>query len=160
YKFKFKKCLDDTSYSSFILDNIDSINRKDYFNWYNIDNNRHVSEYYLALEQMHSDFFSLICQHYITSLLFSEQGQTSQLINLTGMTRKEPININTLYLGDISLSYHNKNNNYIIFSDFEETNHTLIAGNNSISHFSICSYIARYGNKFYYKFFGYRELKM
>lgn len=160
YKFKFKKCLDDTSYSSFILDNIDSINRKDYFNWYNIDNNRHVSEYYLALEQMHSDFFSLICQHYITSLLFSEQGQTSQLINLIGMTRKEPININTLYLGDISLSYHNKNNNYIIFSDFEETNHTLIAGNNSISHFSICSYIARYGNKFYYKFFGYRELKM
>jgi len=97
YKFKFKRCLDDTSYNSFILDNIDLINLKDYFNWYDIDNNRHVSEYYLALEQMHKEFFSLICQHYITSLLFSEQGQSNQLINLTGMTRKEPIDIVNFY---------------------------------------------------------------
>lgn len=109
---------------------------------------------------MYNEFFSLICQHYITSQLFSELGKNNQLTNLTNMTRTKPIDIDTLYLGDLTLSYHNKKDNYVIISDLEGTNYNLIAGDNTIPYFSICRYIARYGNDFYYNFFGYWELKI
>lgn len=160
YHFKFKKVLDNQLYMDFILDNIDLINSKDFFRGYFIDNAIEVSEKYLALEQMYTEFFSLICQHYITSLLFSELGRDYQLINLTKMTRSNPINIEKLYLGDITYSYYNKNENYVITSSYDKTNYLLYAGDNRIPNFSISPYIARYGNDFYYEIFGSWELNI
>ena len=158
YEFRFKVCLDDELYHQFIYDNMRFLNSKDYITWYHVNKDKNMNN--LMLQQMTDEFFALICQHYITSFLYSEQGKTNPLINMVYMTRKEPINIDTLYLGDFGVSYYNQKSNFVILSDFDGVNHCLYTGDNSIPHFNICAYIAKYGNEFYNRFFGNRDLKI
>jgi len=158
YTFTFKYCLNDELYNQFICDNIGSLNTKDYLIWYPIGKEKTMN--YLMLNQMENEYFPIICQHYITSVLYSEQGKKSQLINMICMTRKSPINIDVLYLGDFGVSYYNREKNYVVLSEFEGVNYCLYAGNNIIPYFSVCGYISKYGNEFYNCFFGNRELKM
>lgn len=158
YNFNFKCCLSEELYDQFIYDNIRSLNSKDYLIWYNINKEKKMNN--IMLEQMNDEYFSLICQHYITSFLYSEQGKKNPLINMVYMTREEPINIDILYLGDFGVSFYNRDTNYVIVSDFDGVNYCLYAGNNRIPGFSVCSYISKYGNEFYYRFFGNREIKI
>lgn len=158
YNFRFRKCLDDKLYDSFIYDNITKLRLKDYVIWHHIDKTSKGD--YLALEQMNDEYFSIICQHYITSVLYSEDGKLYQLVNMTCMTRKEPIDIGKIYLNDMGVSYYNKKSNYIISCDYDRVNYYLLAGNNAIPHFSASAYICMYGDDFYYHFFGNREMKI
>lgn len=158
YNLIFRKCLDDKLYDCFIYDNITKLNSKDYVIWYRID--KTSKDDYLALEQMNDEYFAIICQHYITSILYSEDGKMHQLINMTCMTRKEPIDIEKIYLHDMGMSYYNKKSNYIISCDYDRVNYYLLAGNNTIPYFNASAYVCMYGNDFYYYFFGNRELKM
>lgn len=158
YNFIFRKCLDDKLYDCFIYDNITKLNSKDYVIWYRID--KTSKDDYLALEQMNDEYFAIICQHYITSILYSEDGKMHQLVNMTCMTRKEPIDIEKIYLHDMGMSYYNKKSNYIISCDYDRVNYYLLAGNNTIPYFNASAYVCMYGNDFYYYFFGNRELKM
>lgn len=161
YDFRFKQSLDDELYEKFIYDNIKKITSKDYAIWYNIINIMGKDELdCLMLEQMQQEYFSLIFQHYITSYFYSEQGKENRLVNMVYMTREKIINIDELYLGDLSLSFYNQESNYVITGDLDGENYCLYAGNNRIPSFSILGYIARYGNEFYYRFFGNRELKI
>lgn len=161
YNFQFKQCLDDELYEKFIFDNIKKITSKDYAIWYYIINRMGKDELdCLMLEQMQQEYFSLIFQHYITSFFFSEQGKENRLVNMVYMTREKHINIDELYLGDLSISFYNQEANYVITGDFDGENYCLYAGNNRIPSFSILGYIARYGNEFYYRFLGNRELKI
>lgn len=159
YKIEFVKCFDEKRYNEFISEKILSINlKKDYTHYYQVSKDK--NDNYMILDQMYSDFFTIICQHYITSLLFSRYGKRYKLISLTVMTRKNPINISQLYITDYGFGYYSKEGNYIIISDYEETEYTLYAGNNRIPNFSLASCIGKYGNDFYLKFFGNREIKI
>lgn len=109
---------------------------------------------------MTEESFPLICQHYITSFLYSEQGKNNLLINMEYRIRKAPIDINRLYLKGTAIAYYNKKLNYVICSDFDKPNYCMLTGNNLFPQFSICEYIATYRNEFFYCFFGYRELKL
>lgn len=161
YNFQLKRSLDDELYGKFIYDNIQKITSKDFAIWYNIISKIGKEELdYLMLEQMQEEYFSLIFQHYITTYFYSDQGKNNKLVNLVYMTRKKTLNIDELYLGDFSISYYNKELNYVIISDFEGENYCLYAGDNKVPSFSILGYIARYGNEFFYRFFGNRELKI
>lgn len=157
YNFSLKRCLTQEDCTKFVCDNINLLNSKDLLFYYNIDNEKEIDM--LALEEMDNDYFELIFQHYITSLFFSEQGRTNKMVSMVHMTRNQPININTLNLEFFGISYYNKKENYII-TDGIHSNYYLLAGNNHIPHFSLTHYISRYGNNFYYMFFGYRELKL
>lgn len=157
YKFTLKHNLSEENCTRFICDNIKSLNKKDYLPYYFINDNKIVD--FHIMNEMNEDFFVLIFQHYITSIFYSEQGQKYRLINLVHMTRKEPINIDTLDFGYCGISYFNKKENYMIISD-PNYNYCLLAGNNNIPQFSLSSYIAKYGNSFYYMFFGHRELRI
>lgn len=158
YEICFKKCLNDELYDQFILDNIKNLTSKDYLIWYFVRDD--FDDNCMWLKQMHEELFEVICQHYITSLLYSEVGKENLLINLKILVRKDPINIDTIYLGDLSVSYYNKNNNYIISGDFDATSFSLFSGNNRIPNFSLCGYISEFGNNLYYKLFGTRELRI
>ncbi len=160
YHFYFKKCLDEELYGQFIYDNLGKINSKDFYTWYYLSKKRSEKIDVLLLEQMHDEYFTIVCQHYITNYLYSEQGKLNHLINMVHMTRKEAINIDNMYLGNLGVSYYNRNSNYVISADFDGVNYCLQAGNNSIPYFGICGYISKYGNEFYYRFFGNRELKI
>jgi hypothetical protein len=157
YKFTLKHNLSEENCTRFICDNIKKLNKKDYLPYYFISN-MEVIDFHI-LNEMNEDFFVLIFQHYITSTFYSEQGQKYRLINMVHMTRKEPINIDTLDFGYCGVSYYNKKENYMIICD-SNYNYCLMAGNNNIPQFSLSSYIAKYGNSFYYMFFGHRELKI
>lgn len=111
-------------------------------------------------EQMTEESFPLICQHYITSFLYSEQGKNNPLINMEYRIRKVPLDIDRLYLKGIVIAYYNKKLNYVICSDFDKPNYCMLTGNNLFPQFNICEYIATYRNEFFYCFFGYRELKL
>ena len=156
YTFWFHKCLDDNLYNEFIIENLNKLTSKDYIIWYHIRDKK--EDNYLALSQMNSEFFNMICQHYITSLLYSEKGKNSPLTSIIFGVREQPIDISTLYIGDFAKAFYNKKSNYIIIGDFEHNNYLLCSGNNSIPNFSVCSLISEYGNEFYYKFFGESEL--
>lgn len=157
YNFTLKYHLNTEQYSKFVCDNIEKLNTKDYLPYYNLRKNNEIN--FHLMNEIENDFFVLIFQHFITSIFYSEQGKKYRLINMVHMTREESININTLAFGDCSISYYNKEQNYLITCD-SNYNYCLMSGNNSIPHFSLTSYIANYGNSFYYMFFGYRELKI
>lgn len=158
YHFILKEWLDDELYNQFIYNNIQKINSNDYVIWHHIDDNKKMN--YWMMEQMKDEYFTLIFQHYITSYLYSEQGKTSQLPNMVYMTRKKPIDINTIYLCGMEMAYYNRKANFIISSDFEKANYTLYDGKNYSSRFSLYEYIAQYGNEFYNRFFGASELNL
>ena len=160
YTFSFRRCLNDELYSSFMRDNIKKLSSKDYLIWYYMDEDRDKEPNELMLTQMNNEYFSLLLQHYITTFLYTEQGKDNQLINIVCYTRTDPINIDKMYLGDFGISYHNKRENYVITSDYNEINYSLLAGNKVIPYFSVMGYVANYGNKFYYCFSGLKELKI
>lgn len=112
YKFALKHNLSEENCTRFICNNIKSLNKKDYLLYYFI-NDKNIVDFHL-LNEMNEDFFVLIFQHYITSIFYSEQGQKHRLINMVHMTRKEPINIDTLEFGYCGISYYNKKENYMI----------------------------------------------
>lgn len=158
YNFTLKEWLDDKLYNRFIYDNIQNINSKDYAIWYHIDKQKKMN--YLMLEQMKDDYFALIFQHYITNYLYSEQGKTSHLLTMIHMTRNEALNIDTLYLQGAELAYYNREANLLISSEFGKARYYLYGGNSRSSYFGVCKYIAEYGNEFYNRFFGNRELRI
>lgn len=157
YKFTLKHYLSEENCTHFICDNIKKLNKKDYLPYYYLKKNQAID--FHLLNEMNEDFFVLIFQHYITSVFYSEQGKKYRLINMVHMTRTEPINISTLDFGDCGISYYNKKKNYMITCD-SNYNYCLMAGNNNIPQFNLSSYITKYGNSFYYMFFGHRELKI
>lgn len=158
YTFWFRKCLDDNLYNEFISDNISKLTSKDYIVWYNLKNNE--SDNFMALRQMHSELFNTICQHYITTLLYSEEGSNSSLLSITFLVRERPIDINSLYISDYSPAFYNKKDNYIILSDLDRDHYYLYSGNNRIPNFDPCGYVSKYGNYFYYRFLGEKELTL
>lgn len=158
YEICFKKCLDDDLYNHFILDNIKKLTSKDYLIWYFVRDD--FKDNCMWLRQMNEEVFAIICQHYITTLLYSEIGKETSLVNLTFLVRKEPINIDTMYLGDLCVSYYNKGGNFIIRGDSDSTNFCLLSGNNIIPNFSLCGHVSQFGNNLYYKLFGTRELRI
>ncbi|HEM2814131.1 hypothetical protein ACJBYX_07215 [Streptococcus suis] len=157
YRFHFKQVLTDSNRQLFISDNIKKLSKKDYINWYSIDN-EHDSLNYLSIKQMSDEFPSIICQHYITTYLYSEKGKTNKLINLAVAFRKEKVDIDKIYLGDISYSLYNKKGNYYISNSFHDSDYVLYSGSNIIPRFSILGSISQYGNELYYLLFGEREL--
>lgn len=160
YNIEFKKVLDEDRYYDFMKHTMASFTNKDYVLWYpSINQIKNGEIDGLLLETMDSEFFPVACQHYITSLLYSENGKHEQLVNMTFCSRKAPIDINTIYFGDISYSYYNKKQNFYISSDLDQINYCLCAGNNIIQHFSVLSLVSMYGNKFYYQFARYAEIK-
>ena len=159
YKFSFTRCFDEKRYNEFISEKMKLIDiKKDYAPLYRVSDAKEYN--YMMLEQMQEDFFRIICQHYITSLLFSRYGKRYGLISLVIMTREKPIDISQVYITDIGVGYYKKDENYVIVSDYTGTAYTLCAGNNRIPNFSLASYIGRYGNDFYIAFFGSREVKI
>ena len=163
YRITFKKCLKDESFTNFMCDNITKLTSKDYSIWYNILCNKKYSQNkeidYLLLQQMNTEYFPIICQHYITSLLYSEQGKYHPLINIIFTTRKECIDIDKMYLSDMGMSFYNKSSNYIITCDYNKINYVLESGNNSIPSFGISGYISKYGNMFYNIFLAHKDLE-
>ena len=157
YVFVFHKCLDDTLYDSFIVDNIKKLTSKDYICWYYIHKEKQLR--YMALNQMHSELFPTICQHYITTLLFSEQGSLFPLKCIIFKTRKDPIEIDNLYINDFGCAFYNREDKYIIIGDFGDDTYCLLSGNNRVPNFTLCVFMSDYGNEFYYKFFGKNELQ-
>lgn len=159
YDISFKKCLDREKYDNYIKNSIRKVDpATDYYVCYNIyDDYRHD---FLTLSQMEDDYFIVICQHYITSLLYSEQGKMNELPSLTVMTRKEHIDMDTIILSFFSNTYYNRNENYFISNGIREDRCVLCAGDNHIPQFRIINYISQYGNEFYKFFFGRRELKI
>lgn len=158
YDFSLKKWLNDELYDQFVYENIQTINAKDHAIWYPIVKKKSFN--YLLLEQMKDDYFPLIFQHYITSYLYSEQGRTSQLLTLIHMTRNKSLNIDTLYLRGMELAYYNREANLLISTEYDKASYYLYDENGCSSFFSICGYIAKYGNEFYNRFFGNRELRI
>ena len=160
YMISFRKPLDESRYYSFMRDTMKMFSRQDYVLWYPSINRIKKNEFDgLLLETMDQDYFPIVCQHYITTLLYSEQGHQGPLINMIRQSRKKPIDIEKIYLGDTEYSYYNRKDNYYIISDFQQINYVLCAGDNRIPNFSVLGFVANYGNRFYYHFAGYIELK-
>ena len=159
YTISFKKSLNEDTLHEFVLDGIRTLKRKDYRGYYIVRKNR-IDANYEWISQLENEIFHYICQHYITSLFFSEHGKEMQLNNLVVMTRKAPIDINTLDLGFLTTVYHNKEENYVIQRHANEPNYYLLAGSNRVPSISIISFISSYGNSFYYAFNGEQELKL
>ena len=160
YEISFKKLLDEERYYSFMRDTMNLFCRKDYVLWYPSINHIKDDELDgLLLETMDQDYFPIVCQHYITSLLYSEQGRQGPLINMVHQSRKDKIDIEKIYIGDMDFAYYSRKENFFIISDYRQVNYALCAGDNRIPNFTILGLVAKYGNSFYYHFAGRTELK-
>ena len=161
YTIRFKTCLNNNLYTEFMVDNLYSFSPRDYsIYYYGINSVTDTDPDYMMVQQMHSEFFPLLCQHYITTLLYSEQGEKNQLACLVYQTRKQPIEIDKMYLGDLSVSFYNKEENYVISAKYDGIQYCVNAGGNHIPNFNLCYYISKYRNEFYYRFLGNMEMKL
>jgi len=159
YIFWFKKCMDEKDHKNFLIDNIRKIEPdKDYADYYYIKRKKD-RDYYMALEQMEEELLPRILQHFITSMLYSEQGKYLPLTNVSVITREKEIEIDKLYLSDFRLSYYNKNENYVITVDSERTDYLLLAGGRRIPNFWLAGMINRYGNELYNFIYGEKQLR-
>lgn len=159
YTIAFNRCLDENLQHQFVMDNINSLSKKDFREFY-VVREKQEDNFFWMLQFEQDDLLQNICQHYITSLLFSERGKEERLSNIIVMTRKEPIDINTLDLGFLCDAYFNKKDNYVITGQKRSGNYYLLAGKNMIPNFSIIDCAAKFGTNFYYDFNGERELKL
>ncbi len=152
YDISFKCMLDEEKRNQFILDYLPQITDNDY--WIRVNN---YSDKWKTIYEMNRDYFRLICQHFVTTLFFSESGVKRKLFNIVYQIRKEPIDVNKIYFED-DLSYYNKDKNIVLNRNYENENYVLLSGNNVIPYFSLCEYVMKYGNKFYLRIFGESEL--
>lgn len=160
YEITFKQVLRENTYYNFMRYTMKRFTRKDYVLWYPSINRVKKDELDgLLLETMDQEFFPVVCQHYITTLLYSEHGRQGSLINIVSQSRNAPIDIDKIYLGDTDYSYYNRTENYFITSDYHQINYILCAGDNKIPYFNVLWLVSNYGNKFYYHFAGRFELK-
>lgn len=81
--------------------------------------------------------------------------------SISVVTRKEPINIDKLFLGDFCTYYYNREEKYVIVAKpFDDNNYFMLCGENRINCFRLISLISEYGNIFYYTFLGRRHMKI
>lgn len=155
YDISFNISLNEEERNQFIIDYLPQITDDDYFGNFNIDDGHKLEMIY----EMNQIYFEYICQHFVTSLFFSETGAKRKLLSVVYQIRKESIDINKIYLGDgLCISYYDKDKNIILNRNYDSTNYVLLSGNNVIPNFGISEYIMKYGNIFYLRIMGEPEL--
>lgn len=155
YDISFNISLNEEERNQFIIDYLPKITDDDYFGDFNIDDGHKLEMIY----EMNQIYFEYICQHFVTSLFFSETGAKRKLLSIVYQIRKESIDINKIYLGDsLCISYYDKDKNIILNRNYDSTNYVLLSGNNVIPNFDISEYIMKYGNIFYLRIMGEPEL--
>ena len=155
YDISFNISLNEEERNQFIIDYLPQITDDDYFGNFNIDDGHKFEMIY----EMNQIYFEYICQHFVTSLFFSETGAKRKLLSVIYQIRKESIDINKIYLGDgLCISYYDKDKNIILNRNYDSTNYVLLSGNNVIPNFGISEYIMKYGNIFYLRIMGEPEL--
>ena len=155
YDISFNISLNEEERNQFIIDYLPQITDDDYFGNFNIDDGHKLEMIY----EMNQIYFKYICQHFVTSLFFSETGAKRKLLSVIYQIRKESIDINKIYLGDgLCISYYDKDKNIILNRNYDSTNYVLLSGNNVIPNFGISEYIMKYGNIFYLRIMGESEL--
>ena len=155
YDISFNISLNEEERNQFIIDYLPQITDDDYFGNFKIDDGHKLEMIY----EMNQIYFEYICQHFVTSLFFSETGAKRKLLSVIYQIRKESIDINKIYLGDgLCISYYDKDKNIILNRNYDSTNYVLLSGNNVIPNFGISEYIMKYGNIFYLRIMGEPEL--
>ena len=159
YKFSFKKLFDEKLFHEFVMENLECFTKYDYFFYYDIKENQDVN--YQWMLKFEFNLFPIILQHYITTYFYSETGRDYELICLTAMVSSEKLDLKNFDIGFMAEGFYNKKGNYLIRRDFTQENaYFLISGKNHMPSFQIIEYIRSFGNEFFYKYFGYRELKI
>ena len=151
YDISFNIMLNEENRNQFIIDYLPQITDDDYFESFNIDGCHKLEIIY----EMNQNYFEYICQHFVTSLFFSETGTKRKLLSI----RKESIDIDKIYLGDnLCISYYNKDQNIILNRNYDSTKYVLLSGGDVVPKFGISEYVMKYGNIFYLRIMGESEL--
>lgn len=151
----FSIMLNEENRNQFIIDYLPQITDDDYFESFNIDGCHKLEIIY----EMNQNYFEYICQHFVTSLFFSETGTKRKLLSIVYQIRKESIDIDKIYLGDnLCISYYNKDQNIILNRNYDSTKYVLLSGDNEVPKFDISEYVMKYGNIFYLRIMGESEL--
>ncbi|MFR1557471.1 MAG: hypothetical protein ACLSUA_10555 [Agathobacter rectalis] len=155
YDISFSIMLNEENRNQFIIDYLPQITDDDYFESFNIDGCHKMEIIY----EMNQNYFEYICQHFVTSLFFSETGTKRKLLSIVYQIRKESIDIDKIYLGDnLCISYYNKDQNIILNRNYDSTKYVLLSGDNEVPKFDISEYVMKYGNIFYLRIMGESEL--
>ena len=153
--YAFSIMLNEENRNQFIIDYLPQITDDDYFESFNIDGCHKLEIIY----EMNQNYFEYICQHFVTSLFFSETGTKRKLLSIVYQIRKESIDIDKIYLGDnLCISYYNKDQNIILNRNYDSTKYVLLSGDNEVPKFDISEYVMKYGNIFYLRIMGESEL--
>ena len=155
YDISFSIMLNEENRNQFIIEYLPQITDDDYFESFNIDGCHKLEIIY----EMNQNYFEYICQHFVTSLFFSETGTKRKLLSIVYQIRKESIDIDKIYLGDnLCISYYNKDQNIILNRNYDSTKYVLLSGDNEVPKFDISEYVMKYGNIFYLRIMGESEL--
>ena len=155
YDISFSIMLNEENRNQFIIEYLPQITDDDYFESFNIDGCHKLEIIY----EMNQNYFEYICQHFVTSLFFSETGTKRKLLSIVYQIRKESIDIDKIYLGDnLCISYYNKDQNIILNRNYDSTKYVLLSGDNEVPKFDISEYVMKYGNIFYLRIMGELEL--
>ena len=160
YRFIFKNPLNEDNMTDFIIDGLNYFTDMDYINGFILSDSDEETNFF-HMRQFDSIAIPLIFQHYITSYLYSERGSGQNLLSFQFFSTKEKIDIDKTYLGDFGVSLYNRAQNYIINQsslDNEMSDYTVFSHNASVLDFSVLPFVARFGNQFYFNFFGPYEL--
>ena len=149
YEFVFNKAMDRELRNKFVVDNIRSLSAKDYRLAYQFGHHSDESKL-TGILQFQDEILPCLCQHYITTYLYSKQGSKYKLPSLRFCSREPVVDTKTVVFNPNNRKFYNKREGYIIEEDNERVEYALVAGGGQRPNFNISDLMASYGNVMYF----------
>lgn len=158
YRFVFSKAQKQGEILDTIDKNICSFTKKDFFLRYGMKTDSYLD--FLSLDDYPFERFIELCQHFITSYLYSKTAKQCLLPFLLWTCFSNKMDLSKVATDRTGIAYYNKEQNFIIFKDIGDYGYQLLSQNGSVPRFLPTSYVMKYGLTFYYSFFGRYELDL
>lgn len=158
YKINFKKSLKQEDIVDFVDCNIKNLSKKDYYSVFKIKDDDFWN--FMSLQRYLYDRFIELCQHFITSFLYSKYGNICSLPYLVWHVCSKRFDTSKMIANNTSTAYYNKELNYIVFKEIGSYGYSAYSQNRRIPNFQLAGNVMKYGLSFYYSFFGQYELDL
>lgn len=159
YEFRFKESVN-YDYYNFVKKRLPLGSKRDFWNYRSFFDGLEQINYALV-ENAFENAVGLVCQSFITTNLYSKNGQRSLLPSLKSLVCEEEFDFNDYQLGYLENVFINKEHNYaVVIEQYGNREALLLSSNGKLPELSVTNLILHQGAPLYFAFFGYHCLTL
>lgn len=152
YEFLFSKIMSDADLASFVEKKINEFSKRDFISERRIHECPSID--YLYFGAFVYETFVELCQHYITTYLYSRYAKEYSLPHIVWLCSRSSLNFSKLLKRHIGPAYYNRKENYLVLGEPGSFGYQLLSQNGTTPQFSVSNLVMLYGSSFYYSFLG------